>query len=351
MILHVYREFHPEGSGVARHIDGLLQALVAAGGAGAVFAPDVAPEIAPGARPFPVLTGGLRALGQAVNQAGLVHVHGARTPIAVLAALLARVRGKPIIYTPHCYYDSKTIFKRLIKRLWDATMERWLLRAAATVVLLDPVWTAELAARGLTARHIVYLPNCVLRASLDARRRPRQTAPGGRPMLLSVGRLDPVKRLQDALALLTQPGLAQAELHLVGTGGDAARLRGIADALGVAARVHWHGALPDAEVANLLAQADVFLLLSEQEGGPTALLEALWLGLPVIAARASGTVAMAEALGWSGLVPVGDVAAAARAILAPPPIGPEIQARLAEVFTWDARIVDLLAVYRAAVSR
>ncbi len=346
MILQVYREFYPEGSGVARHMDGLMQALATSGTAGAIFAPDVAPMAA--ARPFPVLTGGIRALWRAIGRADLVHVHGARTPIAGLAALLAQARGKPIVYTPHCYYDSKTKIKVLAKRLWDGTVERWLLRTAVAVVLLDPVWTTELAARGLTPRKTLYLPNCVLRASLDARRRPRQPATGGRPMLLSVGRLDPVKRLQDALALLTQPGLEQAELHLVGSGGDAARLQGIAETLGVAGRVHWHGPLPDTQVADLLAQADVFLLLSEREGGPTALLEALWLGVPVIAARASGTVAVADALGWAGLVPVGDVAAAARAVLAPPPVTPELQARLAQVFTWEARVLDLLAVYRTA---
>ncbi len=348
-ILHVYKEFHPQGSGVARHIDGILRALAMQGDRGAVFAPDVASDL-PGA-PYTIVSGGRGALHQAIREADIVHVHGARTPIAVEAAWLAGRSGQPVFYTPHCYYDSSVYWKRLLKALWDRTAERWLLKAAWATLLLDPVWAEDVARRGGRPARTVYLPNCVLRDSLDARRRPRtpRASDEGSPMLVSVGRLDPVKRLSDAIELLAAPGLERAVLHLVGGGPDATRLETVARHLGVSQRLRLHGRLPDADVAELMARADVFLLPSAQEGGPTALLEALWLGVPVIAAQSLGTDAMARSLGWSGLVPVGAPAIMAAAVLDPPPVTREVLEAIARVFTWEARIDELRTLYRAAL--
>jgi glycosyltransferase involved in cell wall biosynthesis len=52
-------------------------------------------------------------------------------------------------------------------------------------------------------------------------------------------------------------------------------------------RVHLPGVRP--EVATPLSAMDVFLLTSEFEGTPNAVLEAQWLGLPVVATDAGGT--------------------------------------------------------------
>lgn len=51
-------------------------------------------------------------------------------------------------------------------------------------------------------------------------------------------------------------------------------------------RVHLPGARP--EVVMPLSSMDVFLLTSEYEGTPNVILEAQWLGLPVVATDAGG---------------------------------------------------------------
>ncbi|MGE0470219.1 MAG: glycosyltransferase [Nitrospira sp.] len=56
---------------------------------------------------------------------------------------------------------------------------------------------------------------------------------------------------------------------------------------GLKRRVHLPGARP--EVATPLSAMDVFLLTSEFEGTPNVVLEAQWLGLPIVATDAGGT--------------------------------------------------------------
>ena len=56
---------------------------------------------------------------------------------------------------------------------------------------------------------------------------------------------------------------------------------------GLKGRVHLPGARP--EVATPLSAMDVFLLTSEFEGTPNVVLEAEWLGLPIVATDAGGT--------------------------------------------------------------
>ena len=56
---------------------------------------------------------------------------------------------------------------------------------------------------------------------------------------------------------------------------------------GLKGRVHLPGARP--EVATPLSAMDVFLLTSEFEGTPNVVLEAQWLGLPIVATDAGGT--------------------------------------------------------------
>lgn len=112
--------------------------------------------------------------------------------------------------------------------------------------------------------------------------------------LLCVGRFTPQKlhrTLLAALARLHRSGLA-ARLDLVGQGPGEARLRGWAARLGLGDHVRFLGRRED--VPALMAGSDLLVLPSEFEGLPLAVLEAMAIGLPVVATDVPGT---AEALG------------------------------------------------------
>lgn len=87
----------------------------------------------------------------------------------------------------------------------------------------------------------------------------------------------------DALALLGDPRI---RLSIIGTGGEKAVLRQRAVRHGIADRINWHGAVPDA--ARVFSAFDVFVLSSCIEGTPIALFEAIEAGVPVVTTAVGG---------------------------------------------------------------
>lgn len=110
--------------------------------------------------------------------------------------------------------------------------------------------------------------------------------------------------LIDAFAATCQNGI-DAQLIMVGEGQYRDSLTRQAERLGVGDRVTFTGQLPPAEVQAALAQADLFVLPSFQEGLPRAMVEAMAQGLPCIGSRVGG---VPELLADEDLVSAGDVA-------------------------------------------
>ncbi|MBI0477227.1 colanic acid biosynthesis glycosyltransferase WcaL [Sphingomonas sp. MA1305] len=108
--------------------------------------------------------------------------------------------------------------------------------------------------------------------------------------LIAVGRLSPEKGqagLLEAVALLRDRGVAIA-LTLVGDGPESASLRALATQLGVKALVRFVGRQDERTALASIAAADVLVLPSFMEGLPVVLMEAMALGVPVIATRVAG---------------------------------------------------------------
>ncbi|MFA8386684.1 MAG: glycosyltransferase family 4 protein [Pelagibaca sp.] len=133
---------------------------------------------------------------------------------------------------------------------------------------------------------------------------------------LFVGRLAGVKGvpiLIDAVARLTStyPDLT---LHLVGDGPDRKALEAEVAQRNLQDRVVFLGYKSQAEVAEELAQTDVFVLPSFAEGVPVVLMEAMASQVPVLTTRIAGVPELVED-GVSGkVVAPGDVSAFADAL-------------------------------------
>ncbi len=98
-------------------------------------------------------------------------------------------------------------------------------------------------------------------------------------------------------AALFAPG--EIELRLVGSGRLEESMRALAGELGLMNRVRFLG--QRADVRDLLADSDVFVMPSSSEGCPHALLEAMACGVPVVATRVGGIPEIVED-GRSGLL-------------------------------------------------
>lgn len=125
------------------------------------------------------------------------------------------------------------------------------------------------------------------------------------PRIVSVGRLMPQKNqkmLLDAFARL-HPQYPDYTLTIYGEGPERENLETYIRPLGLTGAVELPGSVKD--VHDRIADATLFVLPSNYEGMPNALIEAMCLGLPVIATKVSGATDLID--GTNGLLTeVGD---------------------------------------------
>jgi phosphatidylinositol alpha-1,6-mannosyltransferase len=124
----------------------------------------------------------------------------------------------------------------------------------------------------------------------------KKTSLQGSPALITVGRVSPRKGQLQVIKHL--PGLLNiypdAHYHCVGIDSQKAACIKTAQDLGVQNRVHFHGAVTNDTLKDMLAGSDIVVMLSAEandgdvEGFGIALLEANALGIPAIGAIGCG---------------------------------------------------------------
>jgi glycosyltransferase involved in cell wall biosynthesis len=110
-------------------------------------------------------------------------------------------------------------------------------------------------------------------------------------MLLFVHRLSPVRRTMDYLPAILNVMRDQPATIAVFAGGgpELQDLRDMIKNAGLENRCRILGNVPHHELARLFSAADVFLNPSFTEGFPRVILEAMAVGLPIVATNAGGT--------------------------------------------------------------
>lgn len=185
--------------------------------------------------------------------------------------------------------------------------------------------------------------------------------------LVSVGRLIPLKQLDDVIAALAKLP-ANVELVLVGEGPYKDFLKGVAKAQGVDDRVVFVGRQENP--FSYVARADAFVMASRSEGFPNVLAEALLCGVPCIAADCTSgpreilapdspqdkQLQPNDGVEWAqfgALVAVGDVKAFAQAVeqLMTNPQQAQAYAQLGRVRGLDFNSEAIVAQYAQAVWR
>lgn len=178
------------------------------------------------------------------------------------------------------------------------------------------------------------------------------------PFFVALGRLEPRKGLDLALAALARAGGAgaAARLVVVGEGPQRVALEEQARALHLAPRVRFAGRLADLEVAALLDHAAALLFPSRHEGFGLPVFEALARGCHVVARPlpvfARFAPVAADALGRdarAALVRAESEAAWTQAIealaAAPPRRAPRVACALPERSTWRDAAAALAALW------
>jgi glycosyltransferase involved in cell wall biosynthesis len=223
----------------------------------------------------------------------LVHSHGKGAGIH--GRLAARLTGLPAVHTLHGLHYER--YPAVITAAYLA-LERRLSSFTRVVVNVSRAQEREGVALGLFTRgQSRVILNGIDVARLTARALGRDDARAALglasavPVVGCAARFDEVKRLDLLLgATAAVPGFT---LVLIGDGPEAQHLRALATQLGVSARVRLPGELPEA--AQLFPAFDVYATSSRKEGLPLAVVEAMALGLCVVA---SDIPAHREVLGY-----------------------------------------------------
>ena len=135
------------------------------------------------------------------------------------------------------------------------------------------------------------------------------------PRAMFVGRLAPEKGLDTLIDAwpLVRVKYPSARLTLIGEGPERAKLEARVKSLGLGQAVELPGACPDATAA--LREADLFVLPSREEGMSIALLEAMALGVPLVASSIPGNRQLVSDFKHGRLAPADDPEALARVII------------------------------------
>ncbi len=219
---------------------------------------------------------------------------------------------------------------------------------------------------GVDAERIQVIPCGVDPSIFQAqdRRQARQTLGlPDTPLLLFVGRLQPLKGIDTLLRSAHDVRQTYANLQVVVVGGgvdaddehereERQRLRALTARLGMTPQVQFIPAQPQEVLAQYYAAADVFVMPSHYESFGMVVLEAMACGTPVVASQVGG-LASTVRHGQTGLLaPVGDEQAFAHAIrqlLSSPSLWHAMSRagqRRAQEFTWPRIVKRTQRLYR-----
>ncbi len=244
----------------------------------------------------------------------------------------------PLVATFHTLARTKAAAGILDDLPERARIEAETVACTDRLIASTPLERAELiSAYGADPERIEVIPPGVDHAmfypgdAATARRHLR--LPLDRPVLLFVGRIQPLKGVDLAIRALASLSDETAILVIVGGPSGAVgdrevtRLHALARDLGVDARVRWEPPQPHGALADWYRAANVCLVPSRTESFGLVALEAAACGTPVVAANVGGLRSLVEHLHTGFLVDERtghDFAAPVEALLADPVLASEM---------------------------
>jgi glycosyltransferase involved in cell wall biosynthesis len=227
-------------------------------------------------------------------------------------------------------------------------LERWAATLATRIITVSE-FDRDLAIREgvVPDHHVVTIHNGVPDIEPELRASTTQTP----ARLIMIARFEQQKDHRTLLESLA--GLSDLPWHLdlIGEGPFLPAARELSERRGLRSRVQFWGARRD--VAHRLAQAQVFMLISNWEGFPRSILEAMRAGLPVVASDVGGVRESVEQEQTGFLVPRGNVEVlrtALRRLLTDPELrdrlGREGRRRYEERFRFELTSARTVAIYR-----
>ncbi|HJO18404.1 MAG TPA: glycosyltransferase family 4 protein [Vicinamibacterales bacterium] len=222
----------------------------------------------------------------------IVHTHTAKA--GVLGRLAARAAKVPVIVHTYHGHVFQGYFSPLKTRLFLA-IERWLGRSTQRLIAVSEAVCQDLLQLGIgTPESLVVIPlglnlDPFLRCEdLRGQLRAELGLQPDTPLVGIVARLVPIKAHEVFLKAAAKvcARFPQSRFLLVGDGERLAELQLLVERLGLRDRVLFLGWRQDLD--RVLADLDLVVLTSRNEGSPVCLIEAMAAARPVVATRVGG---------------------------------------------------------------
>jgi glycosyltransferase involved in cell wall biosynthesis len=246
-----------------------------------------------------------------------VHQYG---PHAALTVAMAKVLRRPVVLK--LTSSGRQGINRTLSQGRFPGLVSYLHKKVSAIVALTRETAAEAEAFGIPASRIAVLGNGVdtqtyrprsAAERLALRRELGLVAPH---CLISVGRLATAKNVAGLLTAwsLAAPRLGDGwQLVIVGDGPLRSPLLEQFAATGLSDSVRWVGY--QSNISDWMGAADAYVMASDLEGLSNTMLEAMATGLAVLTTQVSGTVELVAEPGCGFVVPVGDMAGLAEAMV------------------------------------
>lgn len=260
-----------------------------------------------------------------------------------------------LISSPRVHYRTRSAFTLLIDRALKNRDDLLIAECdASRKFLVDRLGYAPAKVR--TIRNGVELAGWPI-SKVDRQKRRMELRLGSGDILVgAVGRLDKQKGFATLIEAMARLKKTDLRCVILGEGPERARLEALIRKHEVETRVWLYGERPD--IVTWLSAFDIGCLPSLWEGLPNTLLEAMALGLPVVASAVDGVPEVVENGKTGVLVPPAAPAALAKALkdLAADParraaLGAAAHAAVMEKFTVRRMMDEYQAAYDAVASR
>lgn len=358
--------------GPPQKIHALAKGLVACGHSVVVLTFDSCQRFSPARRLLDGVTvqnlrwlgGGLKQLPidrsvirGALEAADLVHAFGIYNFISPITARCARQRGVPFVLEPLGMYPPRAR-NGFAKSVYNRLLTKPMVADAAAVVAASENEASDLSAI-VEQGKVFYRRNGV---DLDAFQslsngghlRAKWGIASGEKVVLFVGRLSPIKNLEQLVEAFERANVKGAKLVLVGPGEPAyeARLRALVFERRLQDRIVFAGALYDDDQKAALGLANLFVLPSLNESFGNAAAEAVAAGVPVLLTETCGIAPLIhERAGYAVPLGVESIADGLRKTL-DPEFRDQMTTRCEEVkgeLSWDEPIRQTIELYERIV--